>query len=140
MSAPVALARYLHSLDLVVYDEAGAGGNCFTGPLPAQPDLAVSVRQYGGSGDVKFAIDTPRVQVRVRGSTADETLALAQAIYEALHGITFTTMDPGGDAEKYVTDCRAMDLPSDIGQDENGRQEFTINFEIEHKGDAARRE
>lgn len=136
----VAVARYLHSLGLVVYDEAGSSGNCFTGPLPPEPDLAVSIRQYGGSGGVKFAYDTPRVQVRVRAAANDAALTKAQEIYEALHAIVFTTMDPGGDAEKYVTECLALDLPSDIGVDDIERQEYVINFKIEHKGDEARRE
>ncbi|MBE0430033.1 MAG: hypothetical protein IBX61_09230 [Thermoleophilia bacterium] len=140
MSAPVALARYLDNEGIITYDEAGTGGNCFTGPLAPKPALAVSIRQYGGSGDIKFALDIPRIQVRVRAAASDEALAKAQEIYEALHGLVFTTMDPGGDAEKYVFECRALDLPSDVGIDENGRPEYVINFEIEHQGDAMRRE
>jgi hypothetical protein len=138
---PVTVARYLHSEGKVVYDEAGAAGYCFTGPLPPEPDLAVSIRQYGGEGDIKFPYDTPRVQVRVRAATNDEALEKAQEIYEALHGLALTVLDSGGDAEKFMVDCRAMDLPSPVGSNESqgSRPEYVTNYEIEHAVSAARR-
>jgi hypothetical protein len=141
----VALARYLYSIDLVEYDEAGAEGNCFTGPLPPEPDLAIGIRQYGGSGDFQHAYDTPRIQIMVRGSNGEAALAKATEIHAALHGLRYTVLDPGGDAEAYMVFCRALDLPSDIGADENnangnGRQRYVTNYEIEHTVASANRD
>ncbi|MBE0430067.1 MAG: hypothetical protein IBX61_09400 [Thermoleophilia bacterium] len=140
MSSPVAVARLLNSLGIVTYDEAGASGDCFTGPLPPEPDLAVSIRQYGGSGDIKFAQDMPRIQVRVRAATSGEALAKATEIYNALHALSYTVLNPGGDAEAYLIECRALDLPGDIGADENGRPEFSTNYEITQIGNSTYRE
>lgn len=136
----ITLARYLDSLGIVTYDEAGGDGNCFTGPLPPEPDLAISIRQYGGSGDFQHAYDTPRIQVRVRAAIGDQALAKAEEIYEALHSLRYQTLDKGGDAEAQMVYCRALDLPSDMGMDENSRQEYVTNYEVEHKVASANRE
>ncbi|MCL4473562.1 MAG: minor capsid protein [Actinobacteria bacterium] len=128
----VAVARFLDNLGVLIYDEAGIEGYCFTGPLPPEPDLAISIRQYGGTGDFQHGYDTPRVQVLVRAATNDEALTKATEIYTVLHALRYTTLDSGGDAEAYMVFCKALDLPSDIGIDENGRHQFTTNYEIEH--------
>ncbi len=140
MTIAVAISRHLNSLSLVIYDEAGAAGNCFTGPLPPEPDLAISIRQYGGAGDFQHAYDKPRLQILVRAATSDEALAKATEIYAALHALRYTTLDPDGDAKTYMVFCRALDLPSDIGTDENGRHQFTTNYELEHTVASANRE
>jgi hypothetical protein len=131
----VAVARYLHSLNLVVFDETAHTGNCFCGYMPSEPDEAVMILPTGGNPLICGSVhgyDEPVVQVMVRGthdSRVSETLALA--IYNALQGLHNTTLDPGGDAEVYLVNCVSLQsYPASIGTDEKGRHRFSLNFAL----------
>lgn len=131
-----AFARYLESKDILVFDEEGGqDGDCFWGYMPDQPDAAVMVTPTGGdepSGTLAY--DSPHVQFLVRSPEGDPRPGFkrAKAIQNALNGLHHTTIAEGTNAEVYVVGCKALSSdPSSIGEDDNGRHEFSINFAVE---------
>lgn len=128
----VAIAKYLTELAIVTYDETLPTADCFIDDMPPNPDEAVMLKSYGGaSASFKFAKDEPRLQALVRG-TSNPRVAEARAwqIYNALHGLLYTTMDPDGKDKVYVSRITAIDTPHSIGVDENGRHEYSVNFDV----------
>lgn len=135
MNLETALARYLAAnVTDVDFDETGVTGNTFTDSMPDAPALAVAITGSGGipwAGHGSLPVDEPTVQIRVRSERFDPRPGkkLAWAIYHALVGMTATTLDPGGDAEVYVSRCLALQTgPASIGRDGNDRPEFVVNF------------
>jgi hypothetical protein len=125
-----AVAAYLDGLALVTYDETQTGGDCFVWGMPESPDDAVGITGTGGAEpDHKFGYDIPSIQVRVRGgSDPRPPYERARAIYDALENLRATTIPDG----HYVVRCEAMQSdPMPIGADAAGRQEFTINWQLE---------
>lgn len=136
----VEIAQYLDSHGLVTYKETGTQGSCFIGHMPPDPDEAVAIFQYGGAtSSMTHGYDTPRVQVRVRG-TLDPRVGLqkAQQIYERLHGFHDGKFTSDG---FWIVYCQGLQAgPVHIGPDANGRYEYTLNFEIEIKNQTLDRE
>lgn len=136
MNLETALARHLAATeDGVTFDETGVTGNTFIDTMPSTPDLAVAVTGSGANpkapGTGHLPLDEPTVQIRVRSIRFDPRpgKTLAWAIYHRLVNLHATVLDPGGDAEVYVTRTTAVQSgPASIGRDANDRPEFVINL------------
>lgn len=111
------------------FDTTGVTGNVFISVMPASPDTCVMVSEYGGVADDKNPFSDINVQVRVRG-TKDPRVSynIAKEIFDELLGLTNTTLISSGSR---VIKVIAQNTPIDIGRDDNGRHEWTVNFQIE---------
>lgn len=125
------LASYLEDQGVGTYD-ADAGRNIFTGEHPADPDNCVSLiglpsGSLGQSRDIP-ELQFPRFQAIVRNASYDTGSTKLQAVRTALHG---KLEDDLG-----LTSWRVLRLHADqeggpIGDDGQGRFEFSINFSAE---------
>lgn len=111
------------------FDTSGVTGNVFISTMPSSPDTVVMVSEYGGTVDDKNPFSDINVQARVRG-TKDPRVSynIAKEIFDELQGLTNTTLISSGSR---VIKVVAQNTPIDIGRDDNGRHEWTINFNIE---------
>lgn len=119
----------------ITYDETGVSSNIFQDALPAEPDTAVMVQGTGGFPKDMWLVDyaEPTVQIIVRG-TRDPRVArrLIQQIVDTIGTLGATKFIPAGDW--YVIKCQAVQaMGINIGQDDNNRHRFSINFELEVK-------
>lgn len=120
--------RYLDSRGVVTYDASGISGNVFFGLLPTSPDIAVAILPSGGrSSSIKHSYDNPTFQVLVRGTRDPRTgYEKALEVYDALHGFSGGPFVDGG---YWVVKCQGVQSePVHIGQDENGRHRYSLNF------------
>jgi hypothetical protein len=124
------LARHLHNLGLVTFDDTGTSGDTFIETMPQTPDQAVGLFGYGGPEmPAHQPYDMPSVQIRVRG-TADPRVSRdrLQSIYEQLHGLHHVTLPDG----TYLVDCVGIQSsPQALGVDGNNRHSHVINFRCE---------
>ena len=111
------------------FDPTGVTGNVFISTMPSSPDTVVMVSEYGGIVDDKNPFSDINVQARVRG-TKDPRVGynVAKEIFDELQGLTNTTLISSG---KHVVKVNAQNTTIDIGRDDNGRHEWTVNFQIE---------
>ena len=111
------------------FDTTGVTGNVFISTMPSSPDTVVMVSEYGGIVDDKNPFSDINVQARVRG-TKDPRVSynIAKEIFDELQGLTNTTLISSGSS---VIKVVAQNTPIDIGRDDNGRHEWTVNFNIE---------
>lgn len=133
------LARYLSGRGIgLTWDDTGVAGNLFVDTMPQTPDTAVGLFGYGGpEPDARLGYDTPSVQARVRGGPDPRTSrALAQQIYDELHGLGITTLPDG----TLLISCEALQSgPQSIGVDGNGRHEHVLNYRCEIRNTAGLR-
>ncbi|MFB7908112.1 minor capsid protein [Kitasatospora sp. NPDC056076] len=122
------MARYLSGLGLVTYDPDGISGDCFIDTMPPTPDAAVALGAYGlGEPDPLNNDDELGLQVRARGGPDPRvSRRRCQDIYNALQGLTDTQL-PDGTLLLLAT---AVQTPSPLGTDGNGRHEHVVNFRI----------
>lgn len=134
----VGIARYLESLGLLNFDEAGVTGDTFIETMPSEPDEAVMVVAMPGPGaDSKLGYDHPGVQIMVRGTQDPrESWNRARAIYDALHGLGPITLP---DDTRLISCVCLQSGPVPIGKDSNGRFEHTLNFDTEVRALTAHR-
>ena len=133
MSIVTEIMRYLADKGIVSYSETGGTNNIFMGRLPAEPSFAIAVNPSGGyNASIKHDYDLPTIQILVRGTVDPRTgYEKAMAIYDALHGFGSGAFVAGG---YWVVKCEGIQSePIYIGQDENGRHMYTLNFAIEVK-------
>jgi hypothetical protein len=125
------IAKYLDGLDLVDFREDTKGGDTFIDHVPALPDAVIGIFTNPGlAGDFKFAYDNPSFQVRARaGKDPRVASARLKAIYDALHGLGMTAM---GDYLVIKIEATQSE-PAPIGADDNGRYEYTVNFDAHVK-------
>lgn len=120
----------LDELGLGTYEADGLpGGDIFHTALAAEPDEALAVARYAGpESDSENPWDEVNIQVRVRGTAVDARVAelRAQAVYDAVHGLGFRHLTPGGTWLQLVVGTQGG--PIYIGRDQNGRHEYTANF------------
>ena len=129
----VEIGKYLaQEIAGLTYDDSGSTGNVYVGMTPDSPDDVVMVKGSGGEGnDTKLGYDAPTIQVIVRGGPAYDRTAgynRAREVYDVLAGLTSTALPDG----TWLVMARALaSEPADIGADENGRQEWSMNFLLE---------
>lgn len=134
------IAQFLHNQGIVTYDPEGVEGDFFISALPSSPDECVTIYPSGGSqADGKLGYDMPSVQLIVRG-TMDPRPALnrAKRIYDALHGYSHAPFVSDG---IWVLNCVGTQSgPVHIGRDQNGRNEYSLNFDLEIRNQSGNRE
>lgn len=126
-----ALAAYLQTSGLGVFDKIGTTGNIYIDVLPESPDEVIALRTSGGTGD-EFAplwgLDSsfPSVQIIVRSDRMNlmSGQAKAEQIYKACRRLSLP-YDGGR-----IFDSVAQ-YPALLGTDQNGRAEYTINVQLE---------
>ena len=139
MSIITEVMQYLANKGIVSYSETGGANNVFMGRLPAEPSFAVAVNPSGGYGaSIKHDYDSPTLQILVRGTVDPRTgYEKALQIYDALHGFGGDRFIVGG---HWVVKCEGIQSePVYIGQDENGRHMYTLNFVLEVKRPSSHR-
>lgn len=117
-------------LQLGVYS-SGIDSTIFLKKLPSTPDSAIAVARYGaGESDAALGYDTVSLQYRVRGPGTDYRVAeaLAQSVYDQLHGLHDRAL-PGG--TWLVLMVGTQGGPVDLGEDEHGRPEYVVNLRAE---------
>ena len=140
MSIVTEIMRYLADKGIVSYSETGGTNNIFMGKLPAEPSFAIAVNPSGGyNASIKHDYDLPMIQILVRGTVDPRTgYEKALAIYDALHGFGSGAFIAGG---HWVVKCEGIQSePVYLGQDDNGRHMYTLNFALEIKRPSTHRE
>lgn len=125
------IALYLEAQGLLTYDPDGVTGDTFIDLMPDSPDEAVAILTgVPREGDVKYGYDQPAVQIIVRGGSDPRAAKQrAQDIYDELQGFSSGTFVDGG---TWIVSCiAAQSGPVRLGPDENGRHEFSLNFDLE---------
>jgi hypothetical protein len=123
----------LDELGVGTYAPDGPGGIIYGTALPDAPDVALAVARYdgGAEADSLGPWDEPRWQIRVRGAAGDSRTgeALAQAVYDVLHGLGYRYLTPGGTWLQLAICLNGG--PGYIGRDQTGRHEWVVNVRTE---------
>jgi hypothetical protein len=134
MRVAIAVAKFLHSLDLVDLHLTDAGGDAFIGHMPDAPAVAVMVTSTGGVEQAsRLPYDEQTIQIIVRGDVRDPLggYDLARRIFDALQCLDLVTLDDGGEHETFVMSTTAMQSdPVPMGRDGNDRSEWSLNFRM----------
>jgi hypothetical protein len=127
------VARFLDEQGFGTFDETGVAGDIFIQTIPANPDRALAVFTSGGPGsDPGNEYGRTSVQILIRTVPGDPRGGekTAMDIINAFNGLNSTYLTAGGN---YVIDCQAVQSgAANIGQDSNGRYEYSQNFIIEY--------
>ena len=128
----VAIAKHLMSQDLVVFDETLPTADCFISNLPPSPDDAVMLRPIPGrKPEVKFGYDYPSLQAWVRATDYRAGEERANGIYAELQSLRTIDLDVDGADAVRLLDCQAVTSgPAYLNTDENGRHEWSMNFDL----------
>lgn len=127
-----ACAKHLDvQLAALTFNEAGVGGNLFVDHMPQSPDTAVMLTHSPGFEQrTKAPTTLPSVQVIVRALHIREGFDLASEIFDELACLDGVLLDQGGVDEVFVIGLTAATSgPVAIGQDENRRHEWSLNFD-----------
>lgn len=124
-----ALARYLDSRGLVVFDATGA--DCFLEDLPPEPVNAVGVyTRQAPAGDLDPYVWTgAQLVVRADGSAGDAATGYARAeeLRDELNGLRHVTLAPGTADEVRLIRCLALhDNPVGLGKDKAGYHRWSV--------------
>jgi hypothetical protein len=124
-----AIAEYVGSaVEGLAYSEA-AEGNVFIDKLPTTPDRAVCVYATPGpEADSKLPYDPVTFQVVVRGEAMAWPLVTWTRVRDVLHGLRNVTL-PGG--ELMIWCIATQSSPFRLGEDENGRPQYSANYRAE---------
>lgn len=104
-----------------------AGTSIFVNTKPATPDNIISVFGYAGSppqrthdtsGNVR-----PGIQVWVRDTSAGTGRTRIESVFNLLDGLSNTSL-----SGVFFLGVMANQSPIPMGDDENGRKEFVVNF------------
>ena len=122
MTAESDIAAYLATLGL-----GTVGTSIFVNIKPATPDNLIAVFVYAGQAPERTH-DTsgnarPGIQVWVRNTSAGTCRSKIETVFNCLDGITNTTL-----TGTFFEGIMANQSPEPMGQDENGRSEFVVNF------------
>lgn len=124
------LAEYLAAAGIGAYRPTGVYRDgeigIVIGAAPASPSRLVVLNPYPLVDDVEQADSVVGLQVRVRSGTPDprEALALADAVFDVLHGATHLHF---GDIAVHLVQ-RAASAP--MGQDHNRRYEHADTYRL----------
>lgn len=98
----------------------------FIGLGPTSPDNYVALRDSGGRPPVaQYTYRYPTVQVYVRNNSYESGQAQAEVVMQCLHAIANETWN----AVRYIQVLASSEILY-LGDDENDRAEFSLNFEI----------
>lgn len=129
------VGKYLNTLGLGVFTLVNdSSSTIYVNLMPEQWSgikCAIGIFDYAaGASDSGLDYDTHGIQVRVRGydQSGSAPYALAKGIHDALHGFTSGYFIGGG---TYIVSCLANHVPAFMGQDENRRHEFVVNFTVD---------
>ena len=129
---PDDIAEYLGSaVDGLAYSETTAEGNVYVEGLPADPDRAVAVYSIASpEADSKLPYDPAAFQVIVRGEAADTRWVreMWYKIYSKLHGVRNYTL-PGGTYVVFILATHSG--PVNLGEDDDGRHQYSCDFRTE---------
>ena len=124
MAMPKDIAEYLEDQSV-----GTVGTNIFVGQMPDAPDECIAVMIYGGTApdEVTEDMESPGLQVLIRCAKDDfaDGLTLAYSVFNALHGVTDTTIE-----STYYYRISANQSPAQMGVDGNDRPLFVINFTV----------
>lgn len=123
------VARLLGAaIDGLVYSDA-AETNVFLDRAPSSQDSAVIVySQASTEADSKLPYDPAEFQIVVRSADPAWALAMWRKIRSRLHGKRNFTL-PDGTYVVYVLATQSTPLP--LGEDENGRAQFSGDYRAE---------
>jgi len=101
-----------------------AGTDLFLSGLPDAPDTALAILETGGfEPDLAAPMDNPTFQIMSRAGDYFVARTRAKAAYDALHGLAETVLS----GRRYLL-IRAMQSPTYIGVDQNGRHLIATNY------------
>jgi len=110
---------------------ADSGRNVFLGELPATPNACVAFFGLPGTNimaqrDVA-GLQFPRFQIITRSPDFEEAATFMQSVRDSLHGLIGLTT-----SHYRILRCHAEQEGGPLGQDDQGRFEFSINFMAEY--------
>lgn len=115
----------------LVYKET-SGANVFVGSVPATPNRCVTIIPTGGyDADAGLPYDRPTFQVYVRGDEdARWALATCKAVHNLLQSFRNTVLNDSDST--YLVSCLAIQSgATHIGDDDNGRVQYSMNYDVE---------
>lgn len=123
----IELAEYLDAQTAHAWKPADVGGSIFVGVYPPKPDNLLAIQVSGVSPEGLTPYDRVRLQILSRTvGGLDTAHAQALQVYNLLHGFRNGRLKAGG---SWIVSILAVDGPAHIGQDENRRHEYSMNFE-----------
>lgn len=127
------VAEKLDGLGFGRFDPDGFDGNIFINIMPAEPDIAIMVKSQGGPERSKkgySVIVAIQIMIRTVPEYPFDGEEAAIGIVDAFHGFDSGPLIPGGPE---IFDITAQQTYANhIGQDQNGRHEYSQNFLIEY--------
>jgi hypothetical protein len=141
------MANKLDILDCLanelIRQSAATSGKIFVNQLPSKPDDAIAL--FGQTGSVIGAqrdvpgLKFPRFQLITRGSGPtgyNDAADLAQGARDVLHGMIGVILPHGvnttTDPYIRILRCHAEYEGGPLGQDDQGRDEFSTNYLVEY--------
>ena len=134
------IAQYLEANGHGAYDPTGTNGNIFDEKMPSSPDEAIFIESTGGPEmDTLLGYDMETRRILVRGGQDPrDPKQLAKDIYNDLHGFSNDTLVTDG---IFVVGAHGIQSgPVNIGQDDNNRHRFSINFRFRIRNKSTFRE
>jgi len=117
--------------DIALYLETQGVGTCgtdiFAGTMPSQPNNCIVLYEYAGYP--RYLVwngERPGLQVRVRNTSYSAGRTKIEEVVQTLHGVCEYTAPSG---VRYLL-IRAEQSPESLGQDDNGRFEWVVNFDV----------
>ena len=115
------IAQHLHNQGVAVL-----GTSLFKLFLPPTPAAAMVVVDTGGlPPHVELPFEEPTFQVFIRAESYSDGRNKLAAVRTALHGVQNQQLVPGG---RYFILINALAEGGHVGRNENGNEEFSINF------------
>jgi len=115
----------------LTYSET-SGANVFVGSLPQSPNRCVAIIPTGGyEGEAKLPYDRPTFQVMIRGDEdARWAINTSEAVHSLLQALRNTYLEDEDDL--YLISILAIQSgPAHVGDDDNGRVQYSMNYEAE---------
>lgn len=117
------IAAYLQTKGL-----GTVGTDIFKGKRPSSPDACLALYQYAGEVPELISGTTyeyPGLQVWSRATNQVDALTKLDAVIDELHGLSeYSTT-----YARYLL-VQARQSPATMGEDENGRIEYVVNFRV----------
>lgn len=110
------------------------GTDLFIGELPADPDAATVLLEYGGGpvrytlGEKRPAMEEYSVQIVSRDTTYQTARARAQTVYQAIAEFTTQVIN----STRYLS-IEPKQPPFPLAWDDNDRYRFVFNVEVQRE-------